>query len=310
MRARILATRPYAPMIWEVTLGIDQAPPPPPGAHVTVHLPSTRRRTYSICGRGPAADRYRLLVRLSGQAGSGGEELKGLRPGTELEVDAPRSDFPCPIGAASVAVIGGGIGMTPLVSIAAAARAHAIPTRALLIFRTSDDAVLADEFADVLSEDGPAVVLGGRAGGAGRALAEFVSSLPPGTRIFCCGPWGMDEAVRGLAAAAKRGLVVHTESFGAAPASGGNRSFLLQVDGDDRWLEVPANRSILETLREAGHPMPSNCGRGQCGTCMAWVVEGRPEHRDTYLMPGARAANQMILTCVSRSLTDRLVIAI
>ncbi len=86
--------------------------------------------------------------------------------------------------------------------------------------------------------------------------------------------------------------------------------FLLQVEGDERWFTVPADRSILEVLSAEGFDMPRNCQRGQCGTCVAWVVEGQPDHRDICLLPASRAAGDVILTCVSRSLSERLIIAI
>jgi len=89
-----------------------------------------------------------------------------------------------------------------------------------------------------------------------------------------------------------------------------DRPLQVRVEGDERWFVVPSDRSILEVLVEAGFDLPSNCKRGQCGTCVAWVVEGQPDHRDTCLLPAAKAAGDVILTCVSRALTHRLVLAI
>ena len=84
----------------------------------------------------------------------------------------------------------------------------------------------------------------------------------------------------------------------------------VRVEGDERWFDVPADKSILQVLVEAGFNLPSNCERGQCGTCVAWVIEGQPDHRDTCLLPPAKAAGDVMLICVSRALTPRLVIAI
>lgn len=84
----------------------------------------------------------------------------------------------------------------------------------------------------------------------------------------------------------------------------------VRVEGDERWFDVPADKSILQVLVDAGYNLPSNCERGQCGTCVAWVIEGLPDHRDTCLLPAAKAAGDLMLICVSRALTPRLVIAI
>jgi ferredoxin len=49
------------------------------------------------------------------------------------------------------------------------------------------------------------------------------------------------------------------------------------------------------------------CRRGECATCVQTVVEGTPLHKDSVLSDRARA-NGKIIICVSRSLSDRLVL--
>ena len=39
-------------------------------------------------------------------------------------------------------------------------------------------------------------------------------------------------------------------------------------------------------MREAGIDMPSSCEQGACGTCLATVIEGEPDHQDVYLNRG------------------------
>lgn len=73
-------------------------------------------------------------------------------------------------------------------------------------------------------------------------------------------------------------------------------------------IKVAAGQSILEAMREAGVDLPSSCEQGACGTCLATVIEGEPDHQDVYLSPSERASGTKIMTCVSRSKSARLVL--
>ena len=73
-------------------------------------------------------------------------------------------------------------------------------------------------------------------------------------------------------------------------------------------LSVPSGSTILEVLRENGVPVPSSCEQGACGTCVATVLEGKPDHQDVHLTDSERQAGDRIMTCVSRAKSDRLVL--
>jgi len=87
-----------------------------------------------------------------------------------------------------------------------------------------------------------------------------------------------------------------------------NQPFELQLDDSGRVIPVAADQTALEALRAAGEELPSACEQGVCGTCLTNVVAGTPDHRDQYLSPEERAANDQFLPCCSRALTPRLVI--
>jgi ferredoxin len=70
---------------------------------------------------------------------------------------------------------------------------------------------------------------------------------------------------------------------------------------------VPPGSSILDVLRNHGVSIPSSCEQGACGTCLVTVLAGTPDHQDVYLNASERAANDRMLTCVSRA-HDRLVL--
>jgi ferredoxin len=73
-------------------------------------------------------------------------------------------------------------------------------------------------------------------------------------------------------------------------------------------LEVPPGKTILQVLRESGISIPSSCEQGACGTCLATVLEGEPDHQDVYLNDAEKRSGTKIITCVSRAKSPRLVL--
>jgi len=61
-------------------------------------------------------------------------------------------------------------------------------------------------------------------------------------------------------------------------------------------------------MQAAGLTLYTSCEQGVCGTCLTRVLEGEPEHRDQYLTPEERAANDQFLPCCSRARSARLVV--
>ena len=85
-----------------------------------------------------------------------------------------------------------------------------------------------------------------------------------------------------------------------------NTPFRIRVRGTGEEMEVPADRSIVEVLRENGFYVDTCCEDGYCGTCLTPYVEGEPEHRDTVLDEDDR--KRYVLICCARSRTPMLVL--
>jgi vanillate monooxygenase ferredoxin subunit len=71
---------------------------------------------------------------------------------------------------------------------------------------------------------------------------------------------------------------------------------------------VPPGQSIVQALAGAGVNVMTSCEQGVCGTCLTTVLAGEPDHRDAYLTPEERAANDRMLPCCSRARSPRLVL--
>jgi vanillate O-demethylase ferredoxin subunit len=85
-------------------------------------------------------------------------------------------------------------------------------------------------------------------------------------------------------------------------------SFEIELRRTGQVITVPGDRTALAAVRDVVPDAEFNCLKGECGACVATVLAGTPEHRDTVLSDRAKAAGRRIILCVSRSATPRLVI--
>jgi phthalate 4,5-dioxygenase reductase subunit len=80
----------------------------------------------------------------------------------------------------------------------------------------------------------------------------------------------------------------------------------VKLEKTQQTLDVPADKSILETLRAHGLRVPSSCESGTCGSCKTRLLAGEAEHRDMVL--GDEEKSDYIMVCVSRAKSPELVL--
>jgi ferredoxin-NADP reductase len=276
-----------------LTLTADALPPWEPGAHVDLHLPCGLTRQFSLCGDPGDPSAWRVAV-LREPAGRGGSACvhDALAEGDELEVRGPRNNFPL-VEAGSYLFIAGGIGITPILPMLTAAKA---PWRLFYGGRSRGSMAFADELppGDVTlwpqDERGPL------------DLDAILAGTGPNTVVYCCGPEPL------LAAVEARRPDVHLERFRAHAEPAAGESFEIELASSGRVLEVPRGNTILQTLRGAGLQVLTSCEEGTCGTCETGVLDGVPDHRDTVLTSAEADAGDIMMICVSRARTPRLVL--
>lgn len=129
--------------------------------------------------------------------------------------------------------------------------------------------------------------------------------------VYICGPGAMLELARGLAAALGwPDGAVHFEYFKNSHEIDTSSTFSVELARSALSLTVPAGKSILDVMRESGVDAPSSCEQGACGTCLTRVLEGEIDHQDVYLNATEKAAGNVMMTCVSRAKSARLVLDI
>jgi len=288
-------------------------PPPQPGQFLTVRLdvmPGARPllRSYSLSGA-PEAGSYRISVKLE-EHGAGSQFVHGrLRPGDHLEVAAPRGTFVLQPGDRPVLLISAGVGATPVLAMlhALAATRSGREVWWLHGARSRAEEPFADESRSLLaslarghrhvchSQPGPGEVPGQDYQTAGRLSAAVLAGLglPADADAYLCGPAGfmaeMSAAVTALGLDRAR---VHTEIFGAAPAStpgiaavparpphppagppGAGPEIAFARSGlTVRWS--PGYGSLLELAEACDVPVRWSCRTGVCHSCETGLMSG------------------------------------
>ena len=87
-----------------------------------------------------------------------------------------------------------------------------------------------------------------------------------------------------------------------------NRPFDIKLNSTGEIFRIPADRTIIQVLTDAGVFVPTSCEQGICGTCLTPVLQGTPEHRDLVLTDEEHAENGQMTLCCSRASSDLLVL--
>ncbi|MGI8331995.1 PDR/VanB family oxidoreductase [Actinomadura scrupuli] len=276
-----------------------------PGAHLDLLLESGLERQYSLCGDPADRHAWRVAVLLEPGGRGGSARVHGLRPGALLTARGPRNHFPL-VPAARYQFIAGGIGITPILPMVAAARAAGADWHLLYGGRhrrsmafLGELAALGDRVAvrpqdetGLLDLDGP------------------LGEPRDGTAVYCCGPEPLLAAVEERCAGWPPGAL-HLERFAPRPPEAGRETgqgFEVVLARSGLTVTVAPGTSVLRAVEEAGVAVLSSCREGTCGTCETTVLEGVPEHRDSVLTGEERDTREFMMICVSRARGPRLVL--
>ncbi|MDM0044125.1 PDR/VanB family oxidoreductase [Variovorax dokdonensis] len=291
------------------------------GAHIQVQvtLPDGSRdwRHYSLInpvaqsGVTDAPTEYRIAVRREDE-GRGGSRFmhEVLQAGQELVVQAPKNDFPLHDGGDCAVLVAGGIGITPMLSMAAQRCAQGAPVRMHYAGRSRSLMAFLPELGELLGErlDVHADDEAGRPLDIGALLDRCAAD----ERLYVCGPKVMLDAV--LAAAQSRGWNtherIHFELFTTPEVEEGDQPIELVLAQSGKTLTVPADQTILDCLIDNGCDPMFDCKRGECGVCATPVIEGDIDHRDYVLTAREKAEGNVMQICISRCKGKRLVLDI
>jgi len=320
---RVIEARPLNLLIRLFRLRADDGSVLPgytPGAHIRVQvtLPGGERgwRHYSLINsetrtnatQAPAE--YLIAVRLEA-GGQGGSRFmhEQVGQGDVLVVETPKNDFPLHEGAGRTVLVAGGIGVTPLVGMAARRKAEGALVRMHYAGRSRDLMAFLSELQSLLGGD--LVVHTDAEAGAPLDVKALLDRCEVADQLYVCGPKVMLDAV--LHATYLRGWPrdrVHFELFAKPVVEEGDHAFEVELAQAGQRFTVPADQSILECLIEHGCDPMFDCKRGECGVCAVPVLEGEIDHRDYVLSAREKAQGNVMQICISRAKGERLVLDI
>jgi cytochrome P450/ferredoxin-NADP reductase len=276
-----------------------------PGSHIDLDCNGLSRQ-YSLCG--DVADRTTLEIAVLLESESrGGSRFvhTDLHVGSEVVVRGPRNHFRFDPSATRHIFVAGGIGVTPIISLAAAARAAGAEYEIHYAGRSRTSMAF---LAELAASHGDRLHVYARDEGQRLDLDGVTAGIGPGVRVYACGPQRLLDALA-TATAELPPDTVRTEHFTSTvgvlnPAN--EHAFEIVLKDSGLVLPVPADRTVLQVLRSANVDVRSDCEEGLCGSCEVGVLAGEVDHRDVVLSAAERQAHTSMMTCCSRARGSRL----
>lgn len=274
------------------------------GAHVDVVTPNGAVRSYSLCNDESERHRYVIGVQLDPQSRGGSRSLhEEVRPGDFIDISSPINNFQLNENAQHSVLVAGGIGITPIMSMARRLDAlgadwelhYAVKARTRAAFlpeltRITRVQLHVDEENDYKPLD----------------IAGIIATVSDESHIYFCGPAQMLRRFEECAFRIKDRC--HIEYFKAKESVRTNGSIEVELAQSRQTIEVPEGVSILDAVIDAGIEVPFSCAEGICGSCRTGVLAGLPDHRDHVLTASERDSNDTMMICCSRSKSVKLVL--
>lgn len=287
------------------------------GSHIDVQVNQSSgsnesiTRQYSLCNDPSENHRYLIAVLRDAHSRGGSQGMHdGVKVGDKLTVSAPKNHFPLESGTHRSLLFAGGIGITPILCMAERLAMTGADFDMHYCARSRErtafvDRIITSPFAGNVHfhfDDGSAAQKAD--------LAKLLSDPYAGTHLYVCGPKGFMDAV--LTTARAKGWdekLLHSEFFTAGVTkTDGDQSFQVRLASSGRVIVVPADKTVVQAMADAGVDVPVSCEQGICGTCLTRVLEGEIDHRDQYLTTTEQAKHDQFTPCCSRAKSAVLVL--
>lgn len=273
------------------------------GAHLDVVVAPEYFRQYSLSSDPADHSKYQIGV-LREEEGRGGSALlhQIFTEGRKVFVSRPINHFPLEENAKRTFLMGGGIGITPMMAMGH--RLYALGRDFELHYscKNRDVAGFLDDLESFVwsnkvhlhfSEEGTRV-----------DLDSLFANFQEGYHLYTCGPERFMNGV--LEAGTRQGWPeesLHKEYFSIPEAPEYvNYDFTIKLAKSGKTINVPADKSAADALVEAGIHVDIKCGDGICGVCKCGLLTGDVEHRDYVLSKAQQKEN--IISCQSRAAED------
>jgi vanillate O-demethylase ferredoxin subunit len=279
------------------------------GAHIDVHVAPGLIRQYSLANDPCDTHCYRIGVLRDPKSRGGSVAIhERFKAGEVLKISAPRCNFPLNPEATSSLLFAGGIGITPILSMAYKLHSNGQDFSIHYASRSRDRAAFVEELTTGEFRDKANLYFDDGAPDQRFDLDRALLAAGPSADVYVCGPAGfITFVVEGARRLGWQESRIHVEHFGAEVSTTG-KSFVVEARKSGVEIRVDEGQTISQALAAAGVCVPVSCEQGVCGTCLTRVLEGTPDHRDCYQTDEEKAAGDYITPCCSRALSARMVL--
>lgn len=296
---KLFRVRPTRPADW-VRAG--------PGSHIDVNCVGEATRQYSLFDLDETGY-YTFAVKCSSRTGGVSDTLhKTGAIGTILRISKPRNRFP--LGNPERAILlAAGIGITPIYSMHQQLQKNGVDHH--LHFFRRDAKLFTDRLATSRSAGSTTLYDGLASPQVRTTLHEILDvDLSSKTHVFACGPAGFMDAVVDIACRRLPSGNVHIERFKpiTVASNAEQKAFEVVLARSGVTCRVAGEESILDALAKCSIKVDASCREGVCGACVTRVLDGTPDHRDSFLTDEEKLGNEDVCLCVSRSHTPTLVL--
>ena len=285
-------------------------PPFTAGAHIEIDVGNGMTRCYSLSNAPSDRKRYVIVVAMDAK-GKGGSKYfhEHAQVGKIYRVHPPRNNFALAERDGKSVLIAGGIGVTPIWSMAQHLERAGKPWGVYYRARGRQYAALLGDPFYAIHQDKIEVVYDDDLARQGIGMAEYIPGVVAregeGCHYYCCGPAGMLDNFK-QATAHLPPDAVHLEHFGAVAEKAHAGGFDVILAKCGITVKVQTGKTILDTLLDNGIEVVNSCREGVCGACEVRVLDGTPDHRDAILSDAEKAAGKTIFVCCSGSLSPSL----
>lgn len=305
-QATVIETETLATNIQRIVLAPTLPKRAEPGSHIDLFTTingERQKRSYSVVDSSEDGTRVAISVLNAPLSRGGSIFMHALQRGDTLEITQPLQNFPLRVGAPSYVLLAGGIGVTAIVNMARVLKSlgasytlvYAARSRERMAYLPHLLAVHGDNLQVHIDDEGSEL-----------SVADLVAGIDPDAELYMCGPIRLMDAVR--RAWRERELTTPNLRFETFGNSGwyDPEEFIVRVPRLGVEARVPAGRSMLEALEEAGVEMMFDCRKGECGLCEVKVLalEGAIDHRDVFYSEREQHAAEKMCCCVSRAVTS------
>ncbi|MGI9354380.1 MAG: reductive dehalogenase [Rhizobiaceae bacterium] len=270
------------------------------GAHLDIVVAPEYLRQYSMSGDPQDRSTYQIGV-LREDDGRGGSKLmhRIFLPGRKIFISKPINHFPLDHSATKTLLMGGGIGITPMIAMAHEAYAAGLDFEMHYSTKSRTSAGYLDDLASFDWKDRVHLHISDE--GSRADLAAILGSCEDGWHVYTCGPEAyMQSVVEAAEAAGFPEEARHLEYFSVPELPDyENHDFTLKLAKSGKSLHIPADKIPTDVLAENGIHIDVKCSDGLCGVCKCGLISGEVEHRD-FVLSKAQQHDSIIL-CQSRA---------